>query len=85
MAKNVDSEKTNKRAQEIWDEYGPLVKRLCYQRLSSAPQEAEALATITQKPPKIKVPKKKILRIAVGSVLFTGAGFALSFLMNLIF
>ena len=41
MAKNVDSEKTNKRAPEIWDEYGPLVKRLCYQRLSSAPQEAE--------------------------------------------
>lgn len=27
MAKNVDSEKTNKRAQEIWDEYGPLVKK----------------------------------------------------------
>lgn len=48
-------------------------------------KEAEALATITQKPPKIKVPKKKILRIAVGSVLFTGAGFALSFLMNLFF
>ncbi len=48
-------------------------------------KEAEALATITQKPPRIKVPKKKILRIAVGSVLFTGAGFALSFLMNLIF
>lgn len=48
-------------------------------------KEAEALATITQKPPKIKVPKKKILRIAVGYVLFTGAGFALSFLMNLIF
>ena len=48
-------------------------------------KEAEALATITQNPPKIKVPKKKILRIAVGSVLFTGAGFALSFLMNLIF
>ena len=48
-------------------------------------KEAEALATITQKPPKIKVPKKKILRIAVGSVLFTGAGFALSFLTNLIF
>ena len=48
-------------------------------------KEAEALATITQKPPKIKVPKKKILRIAVGSVLFTGADFALSFLMNLIF
>ncbi len=48
-------------------------------------KEAEALATITQKPPKIKVSKKKILRIAVGSVLFTGAGFALSFLMNLIF
>ena len=48
-------------------------------------KEAEALATITQKPPKIKVPKKKILRIAVGSVLFTGAGVALSFLMNLIF
>ncbi len=48
-------------------------------------KEAEALATITQKPPKIKIPKRKILRIALGSVLFTGAGFALSFLMNLIF
>lgn len=48
-------------------------------------KEAEALATITQKPPKIKISKRKILRIALGSVLFTGAGFALSFLMNLIF
>lgn len=48
-------------------------------------KEAEALATITQKPPKIKVPKKKIFTIAAGSVLFTGAGFALSYLMNLIF
>lgn len=41
MAKNVDSEKANKRALEIWLEYEPIVRRLCYKRLSSSPQEAE--------------------------------------------
>lgn len=48
-------------------------------------KEAETLATITQKPPKIRIPKKRILQIAAGSVLFTLTGFALSFLLNLIF
>lgn len=48
-------------------------------------KEAEALATITQKPPKIKVSKRRIARIAMGSVLFTLTGFALSYLLNLIF
>lgn len=48
-------------------------------------KEAEALATITQKPPKIKVSKRRIAKIAMGSVLFTLTGFALSYLLNLIF
>lgn len=48
-------------------------------------KEAESLATITQKPPKIRIPKKRILQIAAGSVIFTLTGFALSFLLNLFF
>lgn len=48
-------------------------------------REAEALATISQKPPKIKMPKKRIFQIAMGSALFTMAGFALSFIINTIF
>lgn len=47
--------------------------------------EAEALAAISQKPPKIRIPKKRILTIAAGSVLFTLAGFSLSYLLNIIF
>ncbi len=45
-------------------------------------KEAEALATIAQKPPRTKISKKRIIRIAAHSVLFTLAGFALSFLIN---
>ena len=41
MAKNIDSEQINKIAQELWDEYEPVIRRLCYKRLSSSPQEAE--------------------------------------------
>ena len=63
----------------------PEYKTADRKKLQKEAEAQKAQATITQKPPKIKVPKKKILRIAVGSVLFTGAGFALSFLMNLIF
>lgn len=45
-------------------------------------KEAESLAAITQKPPRIRVSKKRIIRIAINSALFTMAGFALSFLIN---
>jgi hypothetical protein len=48
-------------------------------------KEAEALATTTQKPPKLRVPKKRIFQIVLGSVLFTVTGIALSFLLNAIF
>lgn len=41
MAKNIDSEQINKIAQELWDEYEPVIRRLCYKKLSSYPQEAE--------------------------------------------
>lgn len=45
-------------------------------------KEAEALAAITQKPPRTKVSKKRMIRIILSSVLFALAGFALSFLIN---
>ena len=48
-------------------------------------REAEALATISQKPPKIKVPKKRIFQFAISSALFTMAGVALSFIISTIF
>lgn len=46
-------------------------------------KEAESLATIAQKPPKVKLSKKRIAKIIVNSALFTAAGFALSFLINI--
>ena len=48
-------------------------------------KQAEALATITQKPPKMRVSKRQILRVVIYSVLFTITGFALSFILNWIF
>lgn len=45
-------------------------------------KEAEAVAAVTQKPPKIKLTKKRILRMIAGSVLFTLAGCAITFLIN---
>lgn len=48
-------------------------------------KEAETLASISQKPPKARVPKKRIFQLVSGSVLFTMAGFALSFIINTIF
>lgn len=45
-------------------------------------KEAEAFASVIQKPPKARVSKGRILRIISGSVLFTLAGFALSYLIN---
>ena len=48
-------------------------------------KQAEALATITQTPPKMRVSKRQILRVVIYSVLFTLTGFALSFILNWIF
>lgn len=45
-------------------------------------KEAEALATIAQKPPKVRVSKRRIIHIVLNSALFALAGFALSFLIN---
>lgn len=47
-------------------------------------KEAETLATITQKPPKSKIPKKRIFQFVSSSILFTAAGVALSFIINTI-
>ena len=48
-------------------------------------KQAEALATLSQKPPKIRVSKKQIIRVLLYSIMFTLTGFALSFLINWIF
>lgn len=45
-------------------------------------KEAEALAAVTQKPPKIKIQKKRIIAMAANSALFMAAGIALSFIIN---
>lgn len=45
-------------------------------------KEAEALATIAQKPPKARISKKRVVRIVANSALFALAGFALSFIIN---
>lgn len=45
-------------------------------------KEAEALATIAQKPPRARISKKRVIRIVANSALFALAGFALSFIIN---
>lgn len=45
MAKNVDSEKINKIALELWEEYGPDIRKLCYMKLSNYPQDAEDVSS----------------------------------------
>lgn len=45
-------------------------------------KEAEALATIAQKPPRVRISKKRVVRIVANSALFALAGFALSFIIN---
>lgn len=47
-------------------------------------KEAESLAAITQKPPRTRISKKRILAAIGYSLLFTLAGFALSYLINII-
>lgn len=48
-------------------------------------KEAETLAAISQKPPRTRVSKKRIFQLVSGSLLFTMAGVALSFIINTIF
>lgn len=49
---------------------------------SKLKKEAEAVAAVTRKPPKIRLTKKQIIKTAIGSVLFTLAGCAVTFLIN---
>lgn len=44
--------------------------------------EAKTLAQTAQKPPKIKMSKRQILRILLNSMLFTLAGCAITFLID---
>lgn len=44
--------------------------------------EAEALSQTTQKPPRAKISKKRVLAVVTQSALFTMAGFALSYIIN---
>lgn len=45
-------------------------------------QEAEKLALTAQKPPRLKLSKKKVLRVVLNSALFTMAGFAISYIIT---
>lgn len=47
--------------------------------------EAKNLASTIQKPPKTRIPKKRILAFAGYSALFTLAGCAVTFLINTLF
>lgn len=47
-------------------------------------REAEALSALTQKPPRIKRNKKQIIAIVINSLLFTGAGIAISYIINIV-
>ena len=49
---------------------------------SKLKKEAEAVATVAQKPPKIRLTKKQIFRAVAGSILFTLTGCAITFLIN---
>lgn len=45
-------------------------------------KEAETLATVTQKPPKARISRKRLIMAITNSVLFTLAGFAISFIVT---
>lgn len=49
---------------------------------SKLQSEAEKVAMSAQKPPKIRMNKKQVLRIALNSVLFTLAGCAISYIIS---
>ncbi len=46
--------------------------------------EAEAVASVTQRPPRLKLSKRRIIRTVAGGLLFTLAGCAITFLINII-
>lgn len=46
--------------------------------------EAEAVASVTQKPPRQKLSRRRIIRTVAGGLLFTLAGCAITFLINII-
>lgn len=48
-------------------------------------KEAETLANLRQKPPKLRLSKRQIIKTALLSVLFTAAGCGITYLFNLIF
>lgn len=48
-------------------------------------KEAQAVASLKQKPPKIKLTKSQIIKTALLSLLFTLSGCAITFLVNMIF
>lgn len=48
-------------------------------------KEAETLACVTQRPPKTRMSKKRLFGAVAYSALFTTAGFALSYLISIIF
>lgn len=83
----------NKQILEVTNTENPYFERIIffvkpeYKELdrSKLQKEAEALATLAQKPPKIHLPKKRIFSLIGGSLLFLLSGFALSYLFNLIF
>lgn len=52
---------------------------------SKLQKEAEALAAVHQKPPKVKLSKSKIISRLGSALLFTLSGCAISFLISLIF
>lgn len=45
-------------------------------------KEAETVAAVTQKPPKARISRKRVIMVITNSVLFTLAGFAISFLLT---
>ncbi|MCH5314626.1 MAG: hypothetical protein J1E81_01835 [Eubacterium sp.] len=51
---------------------------------SKLQSEAEKLALSAQKPPKIRMNKKQVIKIAFNSVLFTLAGCAISYIISIL-
>ena len=47
-------------------------------------KEAEAVAALKQKPPKLKLTKRQIIKTAVLSLLFTMAGCGITFIITLL-
>jgi len=47
-------------------------------------KEAEAVAALKQKPPRLKLTKKQIIKTALLSLLFTMAGCGITFVISLL-